>query len=177
LLVYLAMHGAKEEWRRLQMVADVAAILAIGSDIDWERCLRIADAYRARRKLLLAISLAHKLLTVPVPWPLMPAMGSDPIIAMLAADVIRRLQSVTERGTSIFRFSRWRMLSFEHPIDRVRYCWRTVSVPRLEHLAIVNLPMLPLSAYVPIRLAHDYVAIPLRDWGRRSGRKLSSRLR
>jgi len=176
MLVYLALHGAKEEWRRLQMVADVAAILSAEPSIDWERCLRIADVCRARRKVLLALSLAKELLGGTVPSQLMPALGSDPMVVVLTADVIRRQQRLTERATSIFRYSRWRMLSFEHPVDRARYCWRTISAPRLEHLAIVDLPMLPLAAYVPIRLVHDYVAIPLRDWSRRSMRKFGDRL-
>ena len=177
LFVYLALHGAKEEWRRLQMVSDVAAMLSAAADIDWERCLRIADECRARRKFLLALSLASELLGATVPNQLAPAMSSDPIVPMLADEVMRRQQRLTERATSIFRLSRWRMLSFEHPIDRARYCWRTISAPRIEHLAIVDLPMLPLTAYVPIRLVHDYVAIPLRDWARRSARKLGSKPR
>jgi hypothetical protein len=175
MLVYLALHGAKEEWRRLQMVADVAAMLTAGHDIDWKRCMQIAIECRARRKLLLALSLADRLLGVNMPSQLMAAMSADRTVPMLAEDVIRRQHTLAERGTSIFRFSRWRMLSFEHPIDRARYCWRTISVPRPEHLAIAHMPAFPLAAYIPIRLAHDYVAIPLRNWSRRGVRKLSRR--
>jgi hypothetical protein len=175
ILVYLALHGAKEEWRRLQMVADLAAMISANPDINWEHCLQIADACRARRKVLLALSLASELLGTKVPSQLMPEMRSDPTVTTLADDVIRRQQRLTERASSIFRFSRWRMLSFERPVDRARYSWRTISVPRLEHLAIIDLPVLPFAAYVPIRLMHDYIAIPLRDWSRRSARKLHSR--
>jgi len=175
MLVYVALHGAKEEWRRLQMVADVAALLAARPEIDWERCLRIADACRACRKLLLALDLAGALLGTRVPPRLIEAINADPVIATLAGDVIRRQQRLTDRATSIFRFSRWRMRSFEHPIDRARYRWRTLSTPRLEHLAMVGLPWLPLAAYVPVRLVHDYVAIPFRNWGRRSIRRIGHR--
>ena len=172
MLVYLALHGAKEEWRRLQMVVDIGVMLSGGMEIDWERCLRIADDCRARRKFILALSLARQLLGTAVPDQLISLMNSDPTVPILANEVIRRQQGFAERSTSIFRFSRWRMSSFEHPIDRARYCWRTISVPRLEHLAMVDLPVLPLAAYIPIRLAHDYVAIPLRDLTRRSARSL-----
>ncbi|HJU23924.1 MAG TPA: nucleotidyltransferase family protein [Casimicrobiaceae bacterium] len=175
MLVYVALHGAKEEWRRLQMVADVAALLASRPEIDWERCLRIADACRARRKLLLALHLATDLLGAHASPRLVDAIKADPVIAALADDVIRRQQRLTDRATSIFRFSSWRMRSFEHPIDRARYRWRTLTTPRLEHLAMIDLPWLPLAAYVFVRLVHDCVAIPLRNWGRRSMRRVGNR--
>lgn len=175
MLVYVALHGAKEEWRRLQMVADVAAMLAARPEIDWERCLGIADSCRARRKFLLALNLAAELLGTRLPRRLRTAIEADPVIAMLADDVVRRQRKLADRATSIFRLSRWRMRSFEHPIDRARYGWRTISTPRPEHLAMVGFSWLPLAAYVPVCLVHDYVAIPLRNWGRRNVSRLGNR--
>jgi hypothetical protein len=99
----------------------------------------------------------------------------DAAVRVLAQDVLRRLQQLAGRSTSIFEYSRWRALSFDRASDRIRYAWRTITAPRLEHLALLKVPRLPFSAYVPIRLVHDYVAIPVRDWGRRSRRRFRSR--
>jgi len=174
-LVYLALHGAKEEWRRLQMIADVAAMVAAHADLDWQACWRIADQWHACRKLRLALHLASTWLGAKLPPNATQRVESDPIVCVLARDVLRRLQQLTDRGTSIFEYSRWRARSFDRTSDRVRYAWRTISAPRLEHLALLNVPLLPFSAYVPIRLVHDYVAIPVRDWGRRNSRRFRSR--
>jgi len=174
-LVYLSLHGAKEQWRRLQMIADVAAMVAADADLDWEACWRIADQWHARRKFLLALYLASAWLGAKLPPDTAQRVESDRVVRDLARDVLRRLQQFADRGTSIFEYSRWRALSFDHMTDRIRYTWRTISAPRLEHLSLLNVPLLPFSAYVPIRLVHDYVAIPVRDWGRRSGRRFRRR--
>jgi len=171
-LVYVALHGAKEEWRRLQMIVDVAAMVAAEPALDWERCLRIAAKLHARRQLFLALHLACEWMGAALPAAVAKQIAADPAVPMLADDVLRRLQQLTGRGTSIFQYSRWRMLSFDRASDRARYAWRTISAPRIEHLSLVNFPRLPFAAYVPIRLVHDYVAIPVRNWSRRSGRRL-----
>jgi hypothetical protein len=173
-LVYLAAHGAKEEWRRLQMIADVAAMVTAHPDLDWQACWRIADQWRARRKLLLALYLASSL-GAALPPGAAQRIELDAAVRVLAQDVLRRLQQLAGRSTSIFEYSRWRALSFDRASDRIRYAWRTITAPRLEHLALLKVPRLPFSAYVPIRLVHDYVAIPVRDWGRRSRRRFRSR--
>jgi hypothetical protein len=175
-LVYVALHGAKEEWRRLQMIADVAALVAATPALDWDRCLRIAATWHARRQLFLALHLAVDWFGARLPPAVMDAIAGDPAVSALAADVLRRLELLTGRGTSIFDYSRWRMLSFDRAWDRARYAWRTISAPRIEHLSLVKL-QLPFAAYVPIRLLHDYVAIPVRDWSRRGSRKIRSGLR
>ena len=66
-LVYVALHGAKEEWRRLQMIVDVAAIVAAEPALDWERCLRIAGEWHARRQLFLALHLASEWMGATLP--------------------------------------------------------------------------------------------------------------
>ena len=145
------------------------------ADLDWQACWRIADQWHACRKLRLALHLASTWLGAKLPPNATQRVESDPIVCVLARDVLRRLQQLTDRGTSIFEYSRWRARSFDRTSDRVRYAWRTISAPRLEHLALLNVPLLPFSAYVPIRLVHDYVAIPVRDWGRRNSRRFRSR--
>lgn len=176
-VVYLALHGAKEEWRRLQMIADVAAMVAGQPDIDWQACSESARELRARRKFLLALHLAAEWLGAAIPPELRQEAASDRVIPRLADDVRRRQQRPTDRGTSIFRFSRWRMGSYDRRSDRVAYWWRTVSTPRLEHLALADFPLIPFFAYVPVRLLHDYVAVPIWGFGKRSQRRLGSRLR
>lgn len=171
--IYTAMHGAKEEWRRLQMVADVAAMLTSAQAPDLPQCLARARAWGAQRHLLLALHLAQRLLGAPVPDALTGAIDADPVISELADDVLQRQGRLVERGTSIFDFSAWRSRSFDTRHARRRYAWRTMSMPRVEHLRLVPLP-LPLAAYVPIRLLHDHVARPLRDWSRRA-RKAAAR--
>ena len=69
------------------------------------------------------------------------------------------------------------MGSYDRRSDRVAYWWRTVSTPRLEHLALADFPLIPFFAYVPVRLLHDYVAVPIWGFGKRSQRRLGSRLR
>jgi len=169
-LLYLGLHGAKEEWRRLQMIADVAAVIASSPDIDWARCLRIAKAHRGQRMFLLSLHLAAEWLGASVPAAIRERARLDPVVPRLATGIWRRLQPQSGHDSSIFHFSRWRMQALDRRTDGVRYWWRTVSMPRLVHLALLDLPFVPRFAYVPVRLVHDYVALPLWSLGRRAGR-------
>ena len=84
-LVYLSLHGAKEQWRRLQMIADVAAMVAAGADLDWEACWRIADQWHARRKFLLALYLASAWLGAKLPSVAAQRVESDRVVPSLLA--------------------------------------------------------------------------------------------
>lgn len=166
-LLYLSLHGAKEEWRRLQMVADVCAVLASMPQLDLDRCMHMAERLHARRMFLLALHLASDWLGAPVPQDLRRRALSDRALRALAADAWQRMQREAARGTSVFEVSEFRMNCLERRRDRLGYLWRTVSMPRLKHLAMIDLPLLPRGFHRVVRLTHDFGAIPLRGLVRR----------
>ncbi len=87
LLLILCAHGAKHHWHRLAWICDIAGVLQISADLDWQHLLERADQLGSRRILLLGIFLAHRLLSTSLPDTLAQPLRSDPVIPALASEV------------------------------------------------------------------------------------------
>jgi hypothetical protein len=91
LLIILCIHASKDIWERLIWVTDVAELIKAHSDLDWTQIVGEAEAFGARRMLLLGLFLAHDLLAVRLPEEVMRQMEAESIIRTLASKVRARL--------------------------------------------------------------------------------------
>ena len=159
-LLHLAVHGAKEEWRRLQMLCDVAELLrARPGALDADAGRRRATAQGAGRMLRLAAQLAHEGLGAPLSDQARAAIAADPVVAELARHVWPGLEDRTRRS-SVFRVTRFRRLAHERRRDQVRYVLRTALRPRWAHVRALPVPFALRALYVPLRLVHDACVLP-----------------
>jgi len=67
LLLLLSVHGSKHIWRRLNWVADVAALIDAHPSLDWKLVLVRAKRWRCKRRLLSAVLLAESLYGLELP--------------------------------------------------------------------------------------------------------------
>jgi len=65
--VLICIHGAKHFWERLMWVADVAAMAAGGTPLNWEIVKRSARAVGAERMVHVALRLVEELLQTEIP--------------------------------------------------------------------------------------------------------------
>ena len=161
LLFYLALHSTKERWLRLRMVCDVAELLRARPGLDWERALATAAAQGGRRILLYAAYLAALWLDAPVPQAVRALAEADPLIHRFEGDLWHFFQIGEEDFSRLFDLSSFRYLVLDRTVDRIGYVIRTLATPRLVHTQVVRLPMVLAPAYVPLKLAYDYVVLPL----------------
>jgi len=160
-LLALAAHGAKEEWRRLQMVCDVAGYIRSAPALDWTTCLDRAAGFGGRRMLLLAAHLAHARLGADLPAAVHEAIAADRVIPELVGRVWPRLQSADSPATSPFVLTRFRYLVLDRVRDRLRYAREALMEPRLVHVRLLRLPPALSKGYVLVRIVHDYLLLPL----------------
>lgn len=66
-LVLLCMHGTKHEWLRLFWVCDIAQLIQVHRDLDWQLAERIARRFGLLRALILGVLLSHRMAGAPVP--------------------------------------------------------------------------------------------------------------
>lgn len=59
LVVYLAFHGSKHDWERLEWLASFFAV-ASRSDVDWDTVAGLAQRLRARRRVALGLRLVER---------------------------------------------------------------------------------------------------------------------
>ncbi len=161
LLTVTALHGAKEQWARLLWVADIAELLRSHPGLDWDMALRRAAEAGLRRILLLGAALAGQVLGAWVPGHVRRLAQADRTCQALAQEVTIRLFAVPRRPTSVFTLSGFQWRARERWPDRWRYAAASLTTARLQHLRMVDLPA-PLGfTYPVVKIAHDYLALPL----------------
>jgi hypothetical protein len=166
-LLIAATHGGKEQWSRLVWVADVAALLHAHPTLDWTAVLERAKEAGCLRMTLLAAELARNLLAAHLPDHVQSAIRQDRLVARL----VERVRAGLFRPTavpSVYTLTRFRWHLRERPSDRWRYAARTLFVARIPHFRNIDLPDRLSFLYPAVRLAHDFVMMPIwRALGRR----------
>jgi hypothetical protein len=178
LLVILCMHGSKHRWGQLNWICDVAQLIQVHRNLDWDKVIDEASALGSKRMLFLGLCLASDLLGAVIPKEILHK--ADPATRSFAARVQNRLFDsdasflvspettfVTTEGVFIDEVKfhlkvreRWR--------DRVIYCFRLALLsmaPTSRDRAFLRLPpFLSFFYYVirPIRLVGQY---RLAVWG------------
>lgn len=154
LLVSLCVHGAKHRWKRLEWLAALAALLRAGRG-DVPAALRLAAEVRARRTVLLGLSLAHRLLGAPLSADVVREIDGDPGIAALGAEAEARLFDDEGDGDETVANLRFNLRARDSRRDRARYAARWLFAPSPEDWRWARLPdaLFPLYRVLrPVRL-------------------------
>jgi len=155
LLVVLAAHGAKHRWKRLEWVAALAELLRAGRG-DVDAALALAAELRARRTLLLGLSLARRLLDAPLPTSAAAAIDADAGLAALVAGAEARLfgdEPGDGDGTTANLL--FNLRARDGVVDRAKYAARWLFAPSPEDWRWARLPdaLFPLYRLLrPVRL-------------------------
>jgi hypothetical protein len=165
-LIVLSVHGSKEGWWRLQWICDIAWFMDANPALDWQTTLQRATDQGCLRMVLLAVSLANRLLTTPLPPPVAAAQERDVTAQRLADRIIAKLSLDDEPESPdgpapLYRVSSYRLHMRERLRDRAAYVLRTILMPRGAHLHMIALPDALFALYYPVKLIHDYVLLPV----------------
>jgi hypothetical protein len=167
-LLTAATHGGKEQWSRLVWVADIAALVHAHPALDWTTVLERASEAGCLRMTLLAAELARSLLGARLPAHVSGAIAQDRRVARLVDHVRKGLFARTE-APSVYTLTRFRWDLRERVGDRWRYASRTLFAARVPHFRNVDLPDRLSFLYPLVRLAHDFLVMPVwRAMGRRA---------
>jgi len=160
-VIQLCIHGGKEKWVKLKWVADLDAFIrAHARQIDWAMIVARSEQDGFSRMVRLGLYLCQKLTGLAFEKPMCDWVASDSVVESMARKVIADLFKASG-DDSVFRLSRFHFQMRERSVDRWRYVWRTVSQPRVTHFRALKLPEALFSLYVPFKIAHDYLALPL----------------
>lgn len=167
-LLILCIHGGVHLWSRLGWVCDVAQLVQLHPELDWDQVMEEADRRGARRLLLLGLALAEDLLRVELPAAVSRKVWQDPAVSPLVSRLKERLFS-KEAGP----FSPLELWPFYF---RMRECWRDrvrdsfymalrLVTPTAEEWNRLRLPDLLFPFYYlfrPLRLAWSFLEWVLR---------------
>jgi Uncharacterised nucleotidyltransferase len=90
-LPILCVHGSRHRWERLTWLCDVAEILRLCPELDWDAMIARSQLLVCRRMLYLGILLAHDLLDAPLPDVVLKKMRRDREVMLLVNKTRQRL--------------------------------------------------------------------------------------
>jgi protein O-GlcNAc transferase len=161
-LLILAIDGGKEMWRHIRSACDFAAFIGSRPNLDWSAVVERARAQGCLRMLLLATSLARKYCGSTIPDAVVAAERADPIMGPMVDRIMTQWQAgePTELpGNNTLSVHRLRL--HDGIVRQARYVARTLFLPAPAYVAAMPLPKRMRFAYVPLKIAHDLVALPL----------------
>ena len=160
--ITLAIHGGKESWWNIKWACDTAAFIASHPKLDWPAIVERARAQGCFRMVLLATSLARQCFGTTIPGPLLDAERANPTIGSMAGRIIEHWHSDDISGPpSNKTLSMDRLRLHDGIIRQMHYVLRTLFLPGPQHVPLIALPSSLSFAYVPIKMAHDMIALPL----------------
>ncbi len=139
LLLALCVHGSKHLWERLAWVCDIAGLIAQRLDVQWATLIARARATGSERMLLLGLCLAAELLDAQLPGVVVQALNADPVIATLAAGVVRDLFTPKLTPSGLAGYFRFQFKARRRLRDKVNYL-RFIVAPTEADLAQLALP-------------------------------------
>jgi len=90
-LIGLFLHGTKDLWNRLILVADISKFVRYRPDLDWQRLLGLATTPDALRMLSVALLLARDLMEVDLPKSVCRVIDADRVVRTFSERISGRL--------------------------------------------------------------------------------------
>ncbi len=164
-LLLLCMHGAKHCWDKVQLIGDVARLLTVSGQLDWERVLRQAQTAVSVRPLYLGLRLAHDLLGCPLPEDVWHRVQADPVVPRMVTRVRARFFQQQDTWPMLVQ-NTWRgAQALDTLRQRSRYVCEMLFTPTLLDFVTFHLPALFFPLYYvlkPCRLSATYLLTPLK---------------
>jgi len=159
LMIILCIHGGKHGWERLAWIYDLANLIEVHREMDWEDILRQAGQMRIERIVLLGLFLARDLTGVELPERVIRKFETDPKIMKFVSKTYGRIFQNTFPSDGFFESLFFPLRLREHWQDKVQYCIDLGLTPTVGDWQSVSLPdsLFPLYYLIrPFRLAMTY---------------------
>jgi len=149
-------------WWRVNWACDVAVLIGANPTLDWPLILEEARRQGCVRMVLLAVSLARRHFDARVPDAVVAAERADPVIRRMVQRVVSIWLTEDMVGPPNNRLvSMDRLRLHDGFLRRLRYVARTSLLPGRNHVLWLPLPRHMGPAYVPLKILHDIVLLPL----------------
>ena len=159
-LLYLCAHGSKHLFERLSWVCDIDRSVRNEKNIDWETLLNNAEKLGIRRILLLSLSLAQKLLNLPLPKEIEKKIATDTTIESLLTSIIRLHFSHYAKREKSYSTFKLLYLMRENTNDKFHFIWSALFATKFDDFKFIQLPTYLAFLYPlvrPLRLIIKYL--------------------
>jgi hypothetical protein len=158
-VLYLAMHGAKHLWRRLEWIVSLAELIRASPNINWNDVVQRAQFAHATRMLALGLWLVEAFSDVKIETQVFSAVDPQgamkPLALQIRNQIFTRSHTVESTETNLYNFK-----IMDRKRDALVSALRALFVPTLPDWQALTLPEVlhPLYyAFRPLRLSKTYL--------------------
>jgi hypothetical protein len=132
MILILAYHGLKNQWRALKHVTDLSGLICGDPDPDWNVLIRRAERMNATRVLALGLSLTQNLLDAPLPTGVEDWIDRRSVeeTTMIMADYLRN-QDAPSRSV----FGSWVESTWQKADTRLQLKMKDTVSAQIRHIA------------------------------------------
>lgn len=91
MLLVLCAHASSHLWDQLQLLCDIAGLIARYPSMNWERVVEEFRTLGSTRLLLVTLSMAHYLLRIALPSQMMRILRRDRLVRCIVIQLCERL--------------------------------------------------------------------------------------
>jgi len=160
-LLLICIHGAKHLWERLNLIADVAALIARQPNLDWDSTFKASRNIGADRMLHTGLLLAHSLLRAPLPQNIQSRIQADASASRLGAQIAAWLPSAGHAPPGLLSRALFRVRMRGNALSGLLYLLKLTFSPTQEDWSTAHgeKPAGHLANLSrPVRLAKKYAA-------------------
>jgi hypothetical protein len=146
LLLALTVHGTKHLWEKLLWLCDVAWLVSVAKDLDWDRIVSASSAAGCRRMLFLGLQLGRDLFNVVLPDAINRAIESEKGLEGLVKEVRANLFNEGNKPALLHEKMLFFIRARERRRDRILFAARTLMNGFAIAVKPINLtrPLMPL---------------------------------
>lgn len=143
LLVYLCIHGNRDNWMLLDSISCVAGIIKRQCDLNWQKALDRATYFGARRMLLLGCLLANALFDVDINGVIEAALKHEKKLKDVSDKISNRLYACPENQKFKLSYT-----------EEVKYLWQTMdTISDCLHYSL-------LTVFQPTHSDREWLRLP-----------------
>jgi len=155
LLLILCIHGIRNSWEYLYLICDIAKLIHVYQEMDWNWVLSKSKRFGNKRFLFLGLYLANDILGSKIPKKILQKVKTDKVVASVASHVYKRLFCETCNSPNILEKSLLQLKLKEHLKNKIQYSFQLMIMVLTTDCKFLHLPpFLNFICYLlqPIRL-------------------------
>jgi len=159
LLISLCIHGARHNWCEKKQIFDMAALVDLQKDLNWEYILAYSRKRHMERLVLLGLLLAEKFMGVKLPEPALRQIEKNGPVKDLASRLQKDFEEDDNGSSRLMNEMDFWFRARERLRDRVSCIIRLALEPTPMDLMKTPLPveLYPLYYLIhPVRMVREY---------------------
>ena len=154
LLLILCIHGSKHVWQRLAWICDVANLIEVYKEMEWERILEQSHQMKIERIVLLGLFLAKDLVGIELPEEIVRKFDHIPEVQKLSTKVYETLFNGVQSSERVVEEHLFHLRLMERLTDKAKYCLELGFIPNIGDWQCISLPDSLFFLYYIIRPFH-----------------------